>query len=348
MKKVLLVLLFLLLSSSVFALDTFPVSFHSSGFNESISLDLVRYLKHPGPFKHTPVENVRVVIEEGIATISPIDPDWMGIEDIVFAPIGVELEAPELKNETQKLLERRNVTVSREEIDAALGPLIDQSFFVLAGGLSGEQINISGFLGDDSLELDINDELSLNISSAEDSRSLSPSFMVDIHDQSKDLSLAEYSEPYNWLFLFVVLFLVFSCIVVFAYFYTGYAQGIFSSIVTQESKHERQVVLHSFKRKALQELLAVKGKLPKGNAKQELKAAKAVLDEFFRSCLHTADVSRGEILERLEKRGVGRSLRNEVGDLYDDYAAMQYGKKKISRQSVSSFVAKAHSVMHSL
>ncbi|MFH0752197.1 MAG: hypothetical protein V1914_01215 [archaeon] len=347
MKRVLLLLIFLLILPVASALDTFPVSFHSSGLNESISLDIAKYLKHSGPFKHTPVEHVNIFFDGGIAIITSKDPAWQGIEDIIFAPIGVELRVPEPVNRTERVSKWRNITISKTEIDSALGSEIDRSFYVLAGDLEGEKINISGFLSDDSLSLNINDEVSLNLSLNGD-KGLSPEFLIDVHDLRSDLTLADYSEPFNWLFLIIVVFLIFSCVVTAAYIYTGYAQNVFRVMVDQEKKEDKKVMSSAFKRKAKQNLLGVKSGLSEGNSKDVLKKAEGILDEFFSGYAGIAAKDKDELFKKLERKKVSRAIQKEIKVLYDDYASMMYGDKKISKQTVSVFVRKAHDTIRKL
>lgn len=81
-------------------------------------------------------------------------PYWRGDQAPVTKPGGAEYN----------ISANNKITVSKEELDTALGDMIDNSFFIIAGNLTKEPVNISGFLANDSLNLEINNEVSLNIS----------------------------------------------------------------------------------------------------------------------------------------------------------------------------------------
>lgn len=329
----------------------FTMSFHSLGTNQTISIDLFKYIDHQGPFKFSPVENVDIVIENGIATIWPKDPNWVGIEDIVFAPLGVELrKVPLTPGEVEYELARavrRSITVSREELDSSLGPMIDETFHTLAAELTGKPIEIAGFLAEDEVSLEINDEVSLNISMRADSASFNPEFSIDVHDKKGGLSLPYYEEPVNWLFFLLVCLFVASVIVVFAFFYTGYAQDVFGAIVYQKKRYGREDVSASLRGNALARLSAFRNGLSADNARSVLKKAMGSVDSFFSDCLHISFVSRDKVVRKLSKKKDDKALGSQVASLYDDYAAMMYGKTEITKARVSAFISKAAGIVRS-
>lgn len=328
--------------------DTFTMSFHSLGTNQTISIDLFQYLDHPGPFKFSPVENVNIVIENGVVTIWPKDPNWVGIEDIVFAPLGVEIKkvilTPEEIEYELARAERRNITVSKYELDTSLGPMIDESFYTIAAGLTDEPVVISGFLAKDEVSLEINDEVSLNISMRGDSASLNPEFSIDVHSSEEGLSLPYYEETTNWLFFLLIGLFVFSVIVVFAYIYSGYAQQVLGALVVHEKKIERSAVSAVLKSDALAGLSALRSELSKDNAKSVLKRSMGAVSSFFSDSLHISFVSKRKIVKKLVKKG-NKALSSQVSSLYVDYDAMMYGKVEVTKARVSAFVSKAYGIV---
>ncbi len=350
MKKWMILFLCMLSFPLVFAMDnTFSISFHGIGGNQSISINLADYMAGGGPYKYAPVENLNIVIENGIATISPKDPEWRGIEDVIFAPIGVEIKAPTGKpgaflNATGTRV-RRNLTVSKWQLDTAMGDAVSKSFFIITGNLTNEPLNISGFLSKNSVRLDINDELSLNISVNKNSRSYNPGFSIDVHNKETNLSLAQYEEPSNWLFYGLAGLILAALVIIVAYFYTGYAQDVLSAAVSKEEKPaENKSVTAEAKRRAQIRLATIRKKIdlsPEG----ALKEAMGVVNGFFSSYLHMTFVSKDKIVDKLAKKGKGGALQESVASLYDDYAGLAYGKKGISKSGVSAFISKASNVM---
>lgn len=324
------------------ASNQFAVSFHGIGGNQSISLDLVKYLNNPGPFKYSPVKNVNIVIENGIATITPKDFSWAGIEDIVFAPVGVEIIPPETEEQHEARVARRNITVSKEELDTSLGSMIDDSFYVIAGNLSGEQINISGFLSEKEISLEINDEVSLNISLLNERKSLNPEFIIDIHDRSKSLSLPDYREPSNFLFYVIVFLVVAAFVVVSAYFYTGYAQQIFRVVSVQEKRQSKSNVKAGIKRSYLSKVKSLQSRVGSDKPKVVLKDAMALLNEFFSVYFRISSPSKDKVIEKMSKKGVDTG---KVESVYGNYASMAYGKVDISKGKVSSFISDVEAII---
>lgn len=341
MKRGLLLLVLLFVVPFSLAVDSFMVSFHSLGTNESITIDLVKYLNNPGPFKHSQVENVNIIIDNGKAIIMPKDPKWVGIEDIIFAPIGVEIQVPETPEEKEERLARqgrRNVTISKEDLDSSLGPLVSESFFSFTSNMSGEPINITGFLSKDSISLDINDEVSFNISLAEARKTYGPGYVIDVHTRKKDLYLPSYEIPSEIAFYALFALFLASLVILVAYFYTGYAQGVFKAMVVQERRVTKKESLTILKRSAEAKLLSIKKR--NLQSKAVLKEAMAVVNEFFSGYLHVSYVSKDRVLSRLSKAKAPSSLIKAVASLYEDYYEMMYGKEEPSKQQISDFMLK--------
>lgn len=343
MKRGLLIVAFLLLFPLVLADEVFTVSFHSLGGNQSMSLDLVKLLKNTGPFKYSPVENVIIKIENGIVTILPKDPAWAGIEDIIFAPVGVEIK-PET-NETRALnmarAARRNITVSKYDLDTAFGESIGQSFYVLARNLTREPINITGFITKDTVSLEMNNEVSLNITNAKNRRSLAPEFIIDVHDRNANLSLAEYEEPSSLPFYIIVSLFMFALVVIVAYFYTGYAQDMFTEFIAETKDVDAKSVSASMKRQYLAKLLSLKSRLAKEDPKSIVKDAMDLVNEFFSQFLRISFPGKERIIDKLIRKGAGKSVQKAISALYDDYGGMMYGKGSMTKSNASAFISQA-------
>ncbi len=347
MKRGLLIVAFLLLLPFVSAAGTFTVSFHAIGGNESISLDLVKLLDNPGPFKHGPVKNVVISIEAGIATISPKDPAWVGIEDIIFAPFDVEIR-PETEEEREVKLARtarRNITVSKYDLDTALGEFIHQSFYVIARNLTGEPINITGFITEDAVSIEVNNEVSLNMTFGKNMKSLAPEFMIDVHDRSANISLGTYEEPSSLPFYIIVALFVVALVVIFAYFYTGYAQDMLSEFLAETKTVETKSVSVSVKRHYLAKLSSLKLRLDKEDSRYVVKEAMGLVNEFFSQYLRVAFPGKDKVLGKLVRRGASKAAQNAVLALYEDYGGMMYGKGDIAKGNASAFISKANGVL---
>ncbi len=348
MKKRLLLLFLLLAMPFVLAEDTFTISFHSIGGNASITLDLVRYLNNSGPFKYSPVENVNIAIGKGIATITPKDPAWVGIEDITFAPIDVEIKPPK-KDESKFVIgAKRNITISDAEIDTSLGPLVEPSFYLITGNRSAEQINISGFVAKDSLSVELNNEVSLNISLGENSRSLSPKFVIDVHSKKDNLTLAEYEEPSSWPVYAVLLFILVCAVAVFGYFYTGYGQDVLGAMVPSEPAAVKKSASSANKRSAELKLSGIGAHLTSRDAKDSLKQALSIMESFLSDYLHLAFVSQSRIVSKLSKQGASASVQGRINSVYEEYSDMVYGEAVVSKAKVSAFISKVNAVIRQL
>ena len=347
MKKGLFLLALLFAVSLVSAAGTFTVSFHAIGGNESISLDLVKLMDNPGPFKHGPVKNVVVSIEGGIATISPKDPAWVGIEDIIFAPFDVDIR-PETEEERGTKLARaarRNITVSKYDLDTALGEFIHQSFYIIARNLTGEPINITGFITEDAVSIEVNNEVSLNMTFGKNMKSLAPEFIIDVHDRGANISLAAYEEPSSLPFYIIMALFVVALVVIFAYFYTGYAQDMFSEFLAETKTVETRSVSVSVKRHYLAKLSSLKLRLDREDSRSVVKEAMGLVNEFFSQYLRVAFPGKDKVIGKLVRGGASKSAQNAVLTLYDDYSGMMYGKGDIAKGNASAFISKANSVI---
>lgn len=166
-----------------------------------------------------------------------------------------------------------------------------------------------------------------------------------MHDKNANLSLAPYQEPSNWQFYFLVGLLIAALIVVFAYFYTGYAQDVLGAVVSDEEKVKKKSASSDLKRKIHAKLSALKEHAAT-NPQDALKEAMGIVDGFFSSYLHIAFVTKEKVLDKLARRGKNDGLQNLVSSLYDDYANMVYGNKGLSKASVSAFISKAGGIIH--
>ena len=94
--------------------DQLIVKFHSEGDGKSVTVNVAKYFPGVQTFFHSVVTNVTIKIEQGIATITPINPDWVGDEPIIFSPYR------DKTNWTGKSEE--NMTIANAE------PIIEMSF----------------------------------------------------------------------------------------------------------------------------------------------------------------------------------------------------------------------------
>ncbi len=353
MKKWLFLLTFLVLMPIVFAEDNnLIVSFHASGGNESVSINLVEMLKNPGPFKYSDVVNVKIVIENGIAKITPKDPKWVGIEDIIFAPIGAEIKPP-AETEAQHQLRaaraaRKNITISKDQMDTAMGEFIHQSFFLVTRNLTAQPINITGFVSKNSVNLEINGEVNLSIIMGADRKSASPKFVVDMYEKSANLTLAPYEDPSNWQVYLVFELFIAAIIVVFAYFYTGYAQDLWVEFMAETKTVETKSVSVSIKRGYSAKLFSIKSRIPKEDAKSLSKNTMDLMNSFFSEYVRVTFPGKDRVVDKLIRNGANKAVQNAVSDLYESYNEMMYSGKEPSKAAVSSFISKAGAIIRAV
>ncbi len=112
--SILILLAFLFVLPFALAEDQLIVKFHAEGDGKSVTVNLAKYFPGVQTFFHSVVTNVTIKIENGIATITPIRPNWVGDEPIIFSPYGDKI------NWTGKTEE--NVTIANAE------PVIEMSF----------------------------------------------------------------------------------------------------------------------------------------------------------------------------------------------------------------------------
>ena len=110
MKKGIIIVIFVLLASIALAQylpeegevvvpetieNRLPVEFHSVTGTESVELDLAKYFGRLTKFYVSQTEHVNVTINQeiGLAVMIPYDPEWRGIEEVIFATDPVYLIA---------------------------------------------------------------------------------------------------------------------------------------------------------------------------------------------------------------------------------------------------------------
>lgn len=112
--SILVMLAFLFALPFALAEDQLIVKFHSEGDGRSVNVNLAKYFPGVQTFFHSVVTNITIKIENGIAIITPIQPDWVGDEPIIFSPYRDKI------NWTGKTEE--NITIANAE------PIIEMSF----------------------------------------------------------------------------------------------------------------------------------------------------------------------------------------------------------------------------
>lgn len=188
MKKLLVFLIITLLVTPLLietvSAQNLKVKFGSRGLNESVSVNLTRFLGGSKTYVHSEAENVIIDIEEetGIATLRP-RPYWRGVESIVFAVNTSALDISEEKaratNGTRNIVIQEGQVISEDGIRGEGGiPIGPEIFHILITpdefmsniytnlieGIPSKEIhNISGEFKNKELKIDVNQEVKIDI-----------------------------------------------------------------------------------------------------------------------------------------------------------------------------------------
>ncbi|RME54284.1 hypothetical protein D6777_04290, partial [Candidatus Woesearchaeota archaeon] len=271
MKKIYLIFLLLLipLAFSQPIAETvqnkLTIEFHAVTGTDIITLDLPKYFGKDAEFVHNHPEHVDISIDPNthIATLRSKDPNWRGIETVIFA---TEMKYLNETEEKGGVLLPRNVTkvkinVSKEQIALENDAFTQTQFETILGNLTSEPVDVKKILQNTSLTLEINNQLKFNVSYKNGLPDLK--MMWQLRPNS-NMTAANYDEVSDFVTFTVIIFLLFALVVLILYIYYGYSEDIEKTLFApRKIKKDVQTKILNEKNIAIRELGLIQRRLRK-------------------------------------------------------------------------------------
>ena len=155
------------------------IEFESFGGNKTVTINLKEIFGKSYYFVHSETEHVdiKINIGEGTAVLKAKDPRWKGKERVVFAINKKALEEALLIEGLKKQPEKKEKKIREEEVPKlkidvedvihALEPILKKSFIGVLHDIPLVDAKIYAYKTNDSLILDLNREIIMNISFAQ-------------------------------------------------------------------------------------------------------------------------------------------------------------------------------------
>ncbi|MBU2589778.1 MAG: hypothetical protein KKA65_00795 [Nanoarchaeota archaeon] len=359
MKKEVLGLIFVLLIIGIvyaqeeieipkFAENRLPIEFHSVSGSESITLDLVKYFGRKADFVVGETEHVNVVIDPGtgMATITAIDPNWRGIEEVVFATateylVGEKVAKKELLPKRYRNLTKINVSV--DKIALVSDAFTQEQFNTIIGKLTAEQIDIISFMSNTSLALAINDELTINFSTIDRSSPV-PNINFDFKMPEGNLTMAYYEEGNDILYFSFILFGL--GLLLILGIYVKYSWATPFREVFLKPKEKTEVSKAESYKKDLKINLRKIGKLvgeekPGKLFKQTLEFATNFLSRGY-------GIKSSNYSAKLEKIGISSGTQSKIKLFFSEYKNKAYASSQIKDSDVKGLISFIESIIRGL
>lgn len=358
MKKGVIILISMLLAISiVYAQDItipdvvenrLPIEFHAVSGSESITLDLVRYFGQEADFVVGETEHVNVTIDPvtKMATITATDPDWRGIETVVFATSPEYLAEEEVVQSDILPRRYRNLTrinVTADKIALVSDAFTQQQFNTIIGKLSGEQIDIVSFVSNTSLALAINDELTINFSTDEKTAAV-PNIDFNFKLSEANRTLSFYEEKKDiWNFSFILIGLA---VVIFLSIYIKYSWAGPLREVFLKSRPKQEVSKADIYRKDiktnLRKLLNLVGKeKPKKLYRQGIHFGTQFLAKAY-------GIRSSNYDKKMDKKGINKGVQSKVKLFFTEYKDKLYTRTKIDDSDVKQLISFIKSMVRDL
>lgn len=346
-RLVLIAVALIVLSALVFAADApetvqnrLSIEFHSVTGTDSVSLDLVKYFGRKAEFVAAPTQFVNVEISPGgVATITPKDAAWKGIETVVFA-VSKEFLVEEEKQPKRFLPKYKDLTkiTTKDKIALISDAFTQEQYSTIVGKLVPEQVTIVSTLTEDALSMDLNKELTINFS-LEDSPV--PSIQFNFRSKEGNITLANYSEPNNAVFVSLLVLGIVA--VVLLGFYMNYmAHGPLRKSLEGPKKAEPFARAKEYKGDYMDRLKQIKKQLGKEKPGKLYKDTLLLVNSFLSKAFR---ISSANAESRLGSMDIDSGLKSDILSYITDYREAAYNSSDIKKEDAETLISLAESIL---
>lgn len=324
------------------------LEFHAVTGTDVIVLDLKRYFGRMAPFVASGTEHVNVTIDPatGVATLAAFDPEWRGIEEVIFAT------APEFLTVEEKVKKylpprKRNLTIlnlSEDKIALIHEAFTQQQFETLIGNLSAEPVDITSFLSNSSLALDLNEEVIINFSMGEEAGAeIDFGFKI----RSTNLTIPFYREPNQILYFTLALLAIGIAMAGSLYLYYNLRMPL-KEVFLAPKKAAKATKVPSYKKAAKAKLKYIKKRIGKEKPSKLYREAVMLMNRFLAKAYSIRSADEEKISKQLDRHGAKEGTKAKVYAFMADYKNKIYTSKEIKDSDVHNVISYIESVLREL
>lgn len=327
--------------------ERLSLEFHSVSGGETVTLNLVEYFGSTGPFVVSPTVHVDVEISPtGIATIFPKDPNWQGIEEVIFA-ISEEFLKKEEKEKYIPRLRSLSEITSKDKIALDSDAFTQEQYEAIVGKLTPKQITIASTVSEDSVTVDLNNEVLLGFSVKADSKSAVPSIGMDFHANDEEISLGSYKEPDNRLFLGLVVIGI-GTIMMLGFYLHYMVTGPMRSAFTKPKKAAVRVSkAGAYKGNALASLKKIKQGLAAENPAKAYKGTLSLMNSFLSKSFKLQG-SPEQMAKTLNSYGVDSGVKSDILSYMTEYREAAYKAAAMTKNEAEKLISFVESILKRL
>ena len=353
MKKGLIFLILLLLASSVLAQgqpNRLSIEFHSINGGEVVTLNLITYFGREANFVSNQPEHVNVFIdpETKVATLSSNDPEWRGIEEVIFAVSEEYLKAQET-NKTPSFLPRPRrlivVNITEADLDSTTEPFTHEQVKALADQLNVESVNITTTRTARGMVLSLNDQVFMNVTFEHANPSVALSFDLG----GEERKAAEYTEP-NEILLYVLAltgFIAVSILVLFVYHaYSVHLPKLIKLKEGPATKFSDDFFL--LRKEAQKRIAGLKREVGKEAARKVYRDAIAAMDKFFIHGMGVKGTDAAKLERRLQGLGIKSSTIAKILEIHSEHRNKVYAKEEIRDKEAEELLSLCESILETV
>lgn len=325
--------------------NSMSIEFHAVSGNDKIQLNLVDYFGRKADFVAAPTEHVTVEIDSnGIATLSPKDPGWRGIEEVVFAISKESLEKPEApKIYVPRDRDLTEIT-SKDKIAIVSDAFTQEQYETIIGSLAKEPVVIASSLSGGALSLDLNREATINFSMQ--GKSTLPAVSLDFHTKQENITLAEYEQPSDALFLALAALGIGTILILGFYIHYIVSGPLKSMMPAQKKKLLAKPAID--KSDAYARLKQIKRMLGKETPDKAYKDTLLMMNSFLSKSLKLKGLSPEQAEKRLVSYGIESGLKSDILSYLTDYREAAYQSSKLTKEDAESLISFAESILRRL
>ncbi len=358
MKRGLIVLIIVFLGSLAYAQEEMSetvtnrlsVEFHAVTGTDEVTINLPKYFGRDANFVYKESEHVMVELDSDthIATMKSTDPEWRGIETIVFATDSQYLE--EEKREGGILLPRNvtkvKINVSKEDVAMDTDAFTQIQFETVLGNLTSEPVDIEALMSNESFRMIINDEMYFNMTFKNDKPKMDMLWRLRANSNMTSARYREMSDVMTFTF---IMFILFSLSVLVLYVYFGYAESIKSMLLApNRTRKAVERDIEPYKRSAMGSLVAIQKKVGKEKPSKLYKDSIAVMNKFLSEALGIKGGSIDKVNEKISKMGLQTGISSKLSIYFSERKARVYSGNEINEGELQNFISFLKSIVGKL
>ncbi|MFH1065984.1 MAG: hypothetical protein V1734_05760 [Nanoarchaeota archaeon] len=323
------------------------IEFHSVSGEDKVVLNLPEYFGGKANFVASKTEHVNVDIDSnGIATLSPKDPTWRGIEEVVFAiSLDYLTEEEKPKQYVPRVRELSEIT-SKDKIALISDAFTQEQYETVVGNLKKEQVVISSQLYEDSLSVDLNREVTIDFSS--DKNSVVPKVSFDFHAKEGNITLASYEQPSDMLFLSLLIIGVGTILVLVFYMHYAITGPLKPALFAPKKAPAPVSKASQYKGDAASKIKNIKKRLGKESPAKLYKETVLTMNSFITKSFKVSGADIGMAGKKLDTYGVSGGLKSDILSYLTEYREAVYKASEITKENVETLISLAESIINRL